>query len=96
MKNLEQKEGFSNRHTDGLPNKITTMRVVQKDADGEHIHLCEWHPIDRNQYSRNTMPSEGYLGCAIVIEGKYKGIGFNAWQQNNSEFVWYNIININN
>ena len=80
-----KKEGFVNRHTNGLPDKITTMRVVTKDVDGEHIYLCEWKP---SQYSKEN---DGYLGTAKVIEGRYTGIGFHAWEQNNSEFVWYAI-----
>jgi hypothetical protein len=92
MKNLEQREGFVNRNTNGLPDKITTMRVVTKDVDGEHIYLCEWKPFDKSQYSKENMPADGYLGTVNVIEGRYTGIGFHAWEQNNSEFVWYAIV----
>lgn len=92
MKNLEQREGFVNRHIYGLPEKITTMKVVTKDIDGEHIYLCEWDPFDKSQYSKDNMPADGYLGTAKVIEGRYSGIGFNAWEQNNSEFIWYVVI----
>ena len=91
MKNLEQKEGFINRHINGLPNKITTMEVVIKDINGEHIYLCKWKPFKKYQYSKENMPDDGYLGTAKVIKGTYKGIGFHAWEQNNSEFVWYKI-----
>ena len=77
-------EGFVNRHTNKLPDKITTMRVVKKDFDGEHIYLCEWKPS-------HSKENDGYLGTAKVIEGIYTGIGFHAWEQNNSEFVWYAI-----
>ena len=82
-----KKEGFVNRHTHGLPDKITTLRIV----DGENVYLCEWKPFDKNHYSKENMPAEGYLGTAEVIEGGFKGIGFHAWEQNNSEFVWYTV-----
>lgn len=92
MKNLEQRNGFLNRHTNGLPNKTTKIKVVIKDFDGEHIYLCVWKPFDKNQYLKYNMPTDGYLGTAKVIEGKYAGIGFHAWEQNNYEFVWYAVI----
>jgi hypothetical protein len=92
MKNLEQREGFVNRNTNGLPDKTTTMRVVTKDVDGEHIYLCEWKPFDKSQYSKENMRGDGYLGTVKVIEGRYTGIGFHAWEQNNSEFVWYAVV----
>lgn len=92
MKNLEQRDGFLNRHTNGLPEKTTTMKVVIKDVDGEHIYLCVWNPFDKSKYSKNNMPTNGYLGTAKIIYGIYTGIGFNAWEQNNSEFVWYAVI----
>jgi hypothetical protein len=92
MKNLEQREGFVNRNTNGLPDKTTTMKVVITDVDGEHICLCEWKPFNKSQYSEENMPADGYLGTAKVIEGRYTGIGFHAWEQNNSEFVWYAVV----
>lgn len=92
MKNLEKRESFVNRHADGLPDKTITMRVIIKDVDGEHIYLCEWKPFDKSRYSKENMPANGYLGTAKVIEGRYTGIGFHAWKQNNSEFVWYAVV----
>jgi len=38
------------------------------------------------------MAGEGYLGTVKVIEGRYVGIGFHAWEQNNSEFIWYAVV----
>lgn len=88
MKNLEQREGFANRHTDGLPDQKCTMNVV---VDG-NIHLCHWHPFDKRLCAETDMPGDGYVGTAIVAEGRYKGIGFHAWSQNNDEFVWYAVV----
>ena len=92
MKNSQQREGFINRHINGLPDYKCTMRVVTNDVDGEHIYLCEWKPFDKSQYTQINMPVKGYLGTASVIEGSYKGIGFHAWEQNNNEFIWYAVI----
>lgn len=92
MKNLEQREGFVNRHTNGLPKEKCAMKVVIKYVDGEDIFLCEWNPFDKSQYTETNMHAKGYLGTVEVIEGRYKGIGFNAWEQNNSEFVWYAVV----
>ena len=89
MRNTEQREGFVNRHTEGLPDKKCLIMVVTKGFSGEHISLCEWKPFDKSQYTETTIPAEGYLGTATTIDGEYKGIGFHAWEQNNSEFVWY-------
>lgn len=92
MKNLEQREGFINRNTNGLPKEKCVMKVVTEDIDGEHIFLCEWNPVDKIKDKENNIKRDGFLGSVKVIEGRYKGIGFNAWAQNNSEFVWYSVI----
>jgi hypothetical protein len=92
IKDLEQREGWVNRNTNGLPTEPTTMKVITKDVDGERVYLCKWNPFDKSQYRDIHMPGKGYLGTAKVIEGRYKGIGFHAWAQNNSEFVWYDVV----
>lgn len=43
--------------------------------------------FDKSNYSKENMPSKGYLGTAKIDEGMYKGVGFHAWEQNNSEFI---------
>jgi hypothetical protein len=92
MKNLQQRDGFINRHTNGLPDHKCAIRIIVSDVSGEDIFLCEWNPFDKSQYSETDMPSEGYLGTARVIFGRYSGIGHHAWEQNNSEFIWYKIV----
>lgn len=89
MKNLSQKKEFLNRHTDSLPKENCKILIIKKDTDGEHTFICEWNPFDKNKYSEHDMPCEGYLGTAKVIEGRYTGIGFHAWEQNDSEFIFY-------
>lgn len=93
MKNLEKKDNFKNRHIDGLPTEKVNMKVVTNDVDGEHIMLCEWKPFNKDEYSKTNMPADGYLGTARVIQKQLYGIGFHAWEQNNSEFVYYSIVN---
>ncbi len=88
MKNLEQREGFKNRHTDPLPDKIIIIKVILNEGDRD-ICLCEWEPP-----RKNIRYHTGYLGTARKISGDHKGIGFNVWEQNNSEFIYYQEINI--
>jgi len=92
MINLEQKEGFLNRHKNSLPKEKCIIRVVVLDVEGEHIYLCEWKPFDESQYTETNILAKGYLGTAKVIEGKQTGISFHAWEQNNNEFIWYAIV----
>ena len=92
-KNLEKREGFLNRHVDGLPKQKVVMKVVTNDSQGEHIDLCEWRPFDPKNYKEGVeIPGKDYLGTVKIIEGKFKGIGFHAWDSSNSEFIYYQII----
>jgi len=50
IKILKKKNGFKNRHLDGLPDKKVNMKVVINDVDGERIMLCEWNPFNKNEY----------------------------------------------
>lgn len=89
MKNLQHRQGFKNRHTDGLPNRVCPIYIVKEDEDGEHLYLCEWTPYNPDNYAPNDQPAPGYLGTAKVIFGRYKGIGFHCWEQNDYEFIYY-------
>ena len=93
MNNLEKRNGYKNRHIDGLPTEKVSMKVVTNDVEGEHIMLCSWKPFNEEEYTKNKIPADGYLGTATVIEGQFNGIGFHAWEQNNSEFVYYSVVN---
>lgn len=95
MKNLEPRQGFKNRHTDGLPDTVCLIWIIKKDSEGEHIYLCEWEPFDKSQYTEINMPSNGYLGTATIMTGRYHGTGFHAWEQNNSQFIYYQIQPLN-
>jgi hypothetical protein len=91
MKNLEKRKYFKNRHTHGLPKKKCLMTILVHEMEKEHFYICEWTPLNKKDYLPDTMPSEGYLGTARVVAGKYKGIGFHAWMQNDYEFIWYSL-----
>jgi hypothetical protein len=90
MNILKQREGFTNRHTDGLPKENCLIKIIVKDVGKEFTHVCDWKPYDPSLHGEK--PAEGYLGTARVVTGRCKGIGFNAWEQNDSEFVWYSKI----
>ena len=101
-KNLEKREGFINRNIHGMPEEPSIIKVVRDDVDGEHEYICQWKPFNPEDYTKkepnygmtqsSNMPGEGYIGTASVIDGKYSGIGFHIWRQNNSEFVYYSLI----
>lgn len=90
MKNLEAKPGWLNRHIDGIPDKVAIIKIITKDYSGEHQDTCKWTPFNKDDYNESNMPSPGYLGTARVLLGI--SIGFHAWEQNNSEFVYYKYI----
>lgn len=87
--NLSKRRGFKNRHIDGVPKHQCKMKVITNDVNGENVFLCEWNPFDKSKFNEYNMPGKGYLGTVKIIEGTYKGLGFHAWKQNNSEFIWY-------
>lgn len=94
MKNLEEREGFKNRHINGLPDKVCTIKIIKQEVDsdrraGEHEYVCQWKPYNPDNYNEHIMPSKGYLGTAKVIEGISTGIGFHAWNQNDHEFIYW-------
>ena len=91
IKNLEPREGYKNRHVDGMPDYGCDMYIVHKDTFEEMIFLCAWRPYDPNNYPVDDQPSKGYLGSCKVISGNLRGIGFNAWEQNDHEFIYYKI-----
>lgn len=92
--NLEERTGFINRHIHRLPKEIVTMRIVTNDISGEHIDLCEWFPFNNKSKYLENISEKGFLGTARIIEGKSKGIGFHAYKQNDSEFVYYQIVQL--
>lgn len=92
MKNLKVIEGFKNRFIDGLPKEKVNIKIISHDSNVINTSLCNWIPFEPKNYTKGNMPDKGYLGTAIVIDEKYKGIGFNVWEQNNYEFVHYQLV----
>lgn len=89
--NLNPRKGFINRHVSGMPAQEETIVLVAVDVDGEHSYVCKWFPFDKDDYTKDNMPADGYLGTATVIEGDYRGISFHAWRQSDNEFTHYKI-----
>lgn len=83
MLKVKPKKDWLNRHVDGAPEHLSTIQIlVEYDGENEK-HVCEWRSAPPNH------PSNGFLGTATIIQGNYRGVGFHAWEQNNSEFVYY-------
>lgn len=52
--------------------------------------LCEWLPFNCEPIlGDDNIKSNGYLGTAKVIDDTFNGIGFHAWENNDSEFIYY-------
>lgn len=83
---------YKNRLTEPLPDNRCYIRIIKPDADGHTVFLCDWIPFNPINYNKKDMPAQGFLGTAHVIDGPHKGIGFNVWQQNDQEFVYYQIV----
>jgi hypothetical protein len=92
MKTLDIKEGWLNRNVDGLPKDKCEMIVLKKDSYGEDEFHCQFRPFNKDDYDDVSMPDSGYLGDVRVIKGRYAGIGFNIWNQNDSEFIYYKLV----
>lgn len=87
---MDDKDGFLNRHKNPLPKEKTILSIFFPKAYGEPREVaCIWKPFDKRNYQEFNMPSEGYLGTAIDALSE---IGFHAWEQTDSEFVYYRII----
>lgn len=94
---MNPKRGFLNRHVVALPKEKATIDIVHSDITypkGETVLRCEWEPFKEEDYVNRIYPAEGYLGTANTVDPEFKtSTGFHAWEQNNSEFVYYKIIN---
>jgi hypothetical protein len=94
MKNLEQKEGFLNRHTNPLPNHSEVIEVITKGYDGQFNFICNWKPYIKNEEPEWMVVKEGYLGTAtpISMEDKAKLAWLHAWEQGDESFVYYRFL----
>lgn len=87
--NLEPKESFNNRHVKPLPKEKCIIEIFITESRNIRVDLCEWTPFNIAKYIGCELPAEGYVGTARIITGKYKGIGYHAWMQNNYEFIYW-------
>lgn len=83
-----------NRHQHPLPDNQCFIKILVKDGYGEQTHICEWMPFRPESYEAHTMPDKGYLGTAYITGGKHKGIGLHAWENNDFEFVYYEVVGL--
>lgn len=86
---FSERKGFLNRHAVPLPNETSKIKIIHKDYPKEEVLICEWIPFNKDNHTEKVMPDPDYLGTATVIEGEFQGIGFHAWNQHDSEFIWY-------
>lgn len=86
---MSNKDNFVSRFHVPLPNEVCKIKAMIYENDEPVVQICEWKPFNPEEYPKDKMPAEGYLGTAKIIEGVFAGIGYHAWRQNNSEFVYY-------
>lgn len=91
---------FKNRKKDNesLPKENKKIIFLYKDVDIINLFVGDWIPygVIRNEnlfYELNEFgiggmfPANGYLGCVKILYNRK--ISFNAWEQNNSEFIFW-------
>ncbi len=91
-RNLAQREGWINRHIDGMPKCEATVKIITIHMGKEVEDVCVWKPYNPKDWEGKSMPAPDYLGSCTTIKGDYVGIGFNAWVGHDSEFVYYSIL----
>lgn len=76
-----------------IANAPANIGLHLDDIEKSHIEEI-WKPFKKEDCSEYMYPSNGYLGSVIVpiVENSIFTIGFHAWEQNDSEFVYYKII----
>ena len=87
-------DNFISRDKEPLPNEECTIKVMVftgGEEDGK-VYKCKWKPFNPDNYPSHKLPTEGYLGTAVVIEGDSEGVGFHCWEQNNDEFLYYCLV----
>lgn len=91
MKTLKQKEGWLNRHTEGLPEDGTIIKILYnfKGIEHEKIYLCQFEAVNPK------LPHEkGFLGTARIIARTSTSIGLHIWEHNDYEFIYYQPVNM--
>jgi hypothetical protein len=70
---------FLDRKDTPLPEQEKHVIILKQD----NYYLCRWVPYDGVSDAH-----KGYLGTAKCLE---TGIGYHAWEQNDSEFRYYKV-----
>jgi hypothetical protein len=83
-------KGLFDRRKYPLPNNKSILIILVNESDGLNKYLCEYTPM----INTSTYMHSGLIGFAKVIYGEYTGIAFNVWEQNESEFIYYKIIEL--
>jgi len=81
--NKEIREGWLNRHINGLPKNNTNIIILYDDIDGQHEIICNWKEYVFDENMENTK-NEFLLGTATSIDIEIPKIGFHLWSCNNS------------
>lgn len=89
---------FKNRKKNNelLPKENKKIIFLYKDVDIINLLVGDWVPYngitqdylfcDLNEFGLPKYPANGYLGCVKILSNNIE-ISFNAWEQNNSEFI---------
>lgn len=85
-------DNFVSRKIEPLPLEECNIKIIVYTNDEPITHVCKWKPFKQEDYPSNRIPTSGYLGTAEVIEGNYTGFGYHCWEETNSEFVYYSLI----
>ena len=81
--NLNTSE-YLDRNIFPLPNEECNITILTNEGE----FTGKWKPKD----PKDRRLSEGYLGTVRVNLDNGAKIGFHAWQQNDSEFQYYKIV----
>lgn len=89
--------GFLNRHTDGMPRRQSNIEIATTHINEETLVKCRWFPYKppiEGEEAEKTEDNhgEGYMGVAKTTDANRPVIGYNAWKQNDAEFVYYKIL----
>lgn len=75
-----------------MPDNVCKMEIVVTELGKDRKVKVEWHPFEKANYNEGKMPSTGYLGTAYETTERGIKIGYHAWRQNDSEFIYFKII----
>lgn len=82
---------MKNRKEEPLPTVEVKMKIQLSGGNQGYPDFIYgvWTPFNPKNYTEVNMPSEGYLGTFRDNVTKH---GFHAWEQNQSEFIYYEVL----